>query len=238
MEVMMNSFLKHFNSVVEESEVFLFITRDTELQQDCVENLLKLKEEIALELDSAVLDSNEEYANTLLGCTYVASTLISSIQMWILLKENNPDQAWDKLIEAQSTALAAARSSENFRHLAEFYNTLTGIEKLVFPPQVFLSSGFIAKTMSCSICGDEYEDCPHVAGRPYMGHLCQINCNNLEVDHVAVVKHPADKRCRIINFQQNGLTRNRMTWRTTPSEEEKHAQGMQVQAILAVNSKS
>ncbi|MDD3381663.1 MAG: hypothetical protein PHD68_10735, partial [Rugosibacter sp.] len=65
----------------------------------------------------------------------------------------------------------------------------------------------------CSICGGDYDDCDHLIGRPYMGRFCYIIARDISLDHVAIVKEPADKRCRVERFNVDGGVRNRMTWR-------------------------
>lgn len=119
--------------------------------------------------------------------------------------------------------LAAApqvfESASGFAHLSEHNKKLEAIEELVFPPQVFISSGMIVGKQECSICGAEYGDCNHLVGKPYMGRFCYIIAKDLSLDHVSIVEHPADKRCRVQHFDVEGGTRNRMTWKIEPKED-------------------
>ena len=210
----LSPFLTKFNEAVKETEVFLSITRASELQQDASEALKQLIPKIAEEKARAIAIKNEDYANMLLGCECVAHALIAELRMWILLKQENPDTAWDHLVSAQNASLAAARSHDGFSHLAFHYQRLEAIEQLVFPPQVFVSVALIVDRQECSICGDEYEDCAHLIGKPYMGEFCSVIMGgNAKIDSVAIVENPVDKRCRIQHFDVEGGTRNRMTWR-------------------------
>jgi hypothetical protein len=82
-----------------------------------------------------------------------------------------------------------------------------------------MSTGLIIEHTDCSICGEIYDECDHVAGRAYMGRICsQVVRGIREVTEVSIVEHPADKRCRVFNFTDNGIKRDLMTWRIMPSD--------------------
>lgn len=206
-------YISSFNEQVKEAEVFLSIARDSSLQQQAIEKLLALRTSIAAKKDNAISGGNEDYANLLLGCECVTTALIAELKMWLSLKQDKPDAAWDELVTAQMASVDAVRSHLEFAHLSEHNKRLEAIEKLVFPPQVFISSGMIVEKQECSICGEEYGVCDHLVCKPYMGRLCHIIARDLSLDHVAIVEHPADKRCRVQHFDVEGGSRNRMTWK-------------------------
>lgn len=206
-------FIQEFNDLVKESEVFLSIARDSQLQQEAVENLKKILPRIGQEKKKAIDNGKEDYTNLLLGCECVANSLLNEIKMWLLLKKEEPEQAWDCLVSAQMAAIAAARAHEEFRHLEHHNRRLEVIEKIVFPPQVFISSGMIVHKQECSICGGDYDECEHLIGKPYMGEFCYIIARDVEQDHVSIVETPADKLCRVERFDVEGGSRNRMTWK-------------------------
>lgn len=212
-------FVSAFNAIVKESEVFLSIARDSALQQQAVEKLLAFGSSIASEKAAAIDRGNEDHANLLLGCECVSSALVAELKMWLLLKEGNPDAAWDELIAAQMASVDAVRAHPGFSHLSDHNKKLEAIEELIFPPQVFISSGMIVGKQECSICGAEYGDCDHLVGKPYMGRFCCIIAKDLSLDHVSIVEQPADKRCRVQHFDVEGGTRNRMTWKIEPKED-------------------
>jgi hypothetical protein len=76
----------------------------------------------------------------------------------------------------------------------------------------------IVRHQECSICGSEYGDCDHLAGKPYWGKFCYIIAKDFEPHHIAVVRNPADKRCRIMGFSVDNGERNRMTWKVGPPQ--------------------
>ena len=136
--------------------------------------------------------------------------------MWLQLKEGKPDDAWKSLVIAQMATRDAIRAHRGFTHLEARAVRLVNIERVVFPEQVFLSAGLIVQRQECSICGADYEDCPHLVGTPYLGEICRCLLQDIQADHVAIVKEPANKQCRITDFEAEGGRRNRMTWRIEP----------------------
>lgn len=152
------AFIDAFNQSVESARVFLSITRASELQTAECEKLNNLLKKVFEEKKTAIEDANEDYANMLLGCECVLNTLISEIQMWLLLKEEKPDEAWDQLISAQMASAGAVRASKSFSELEKHSLRLKEIETLVFPKQQFISSGLIVHRQECSICSQEYDN--------------------------------------------------------------------------------
>ena len=215
------SIVERLNAVIREAESMTVITRCSELQQNAVESLNGLQSEILVLKNQAIEEQEEGIANMFLGYQCVCRSLIAQLEMWVLLKQEDPDSAWNKLIVAQEAAVAAVRADSGFSHVRQYYQRLEAIEELVFPPQVYTSSGTITQQLECSICGREYEDCEHLIGKPYTGEFCHVIIQDFKLDHVAIVDHPADKRCRITSFHDEGGVRNRMTWRVEPKNANK-----------------
>ena len=213
------NFIIEFNKRVKESEIFRSIARDSELQQAACENLESALSEIAQEKKKAIENNDEDYANLLLGCECVAKSLLNELKMWLLLKQDRPDEAWNCLVDAQMKATSAARAHDDFRHLEHHRHHLEIIEKIVFPPQVFVSVGVIIHEQECSICGEDYDECEHLAGKPYMGEFCHVMIKDASADHLSIVDTPADKRCRVTSFNVEGGSRNKMTWKIKESAE-------------------
>lgn len=207
------SFVEEFNKALGEATVFLSITRCSELQRGAVESLNEFQSKVLEMKSKAIADSDENLANMLLGYECVIVSLMAELEMWILLKQDDPDNAWNSLVEAQMSSIHAVRAHAGFSHLIQHFQRLEAIEQLVFPPQVFISSGMIVKHQECSICGDEYENCEHLKGKPYMGKFCCIIVRDAKLDHASIVEHPADKRCRVMNVDAEGGKRNWMSRR-------------------------
>jgi hypothetical protein len=207
------NFLHSFNEVIKDGEMLRSIARASDLQLEACRKLEQKMLEIREEKERAIEKQDEDYANCLLGCECSARTVLAELRMWLLLKQEEPEKAWDELINAQDSLLAAMRAHRGFSHLSDAIKRLAAIEDLVFPPQIFMSAGVIVRTQLCSVCGSDYEDCDHLAGRPYMGKFCVIVAGDLAADQVAIVEKPADKRCRVVDFETDGGHRNRMTWK-------------------------
>lgn len=213
-------FVKEFNQTVEGVENFLVMTRASDLQRTAIDAIRAAAENVKDEKASAISKGDEDYANLLLGCQCVATALESEIKMWLLLKQDKPDDAWNELVNAQMASTDAMRAHIGFSHLTQHAQRLEAIERLIFPPQVFISSGMIVGFQECSICGGDYDECNHLVGKPYMGEFCHIVARDVSLDHVAIVKDPADKRCRVERFSVEGGYRNKMTWQVEAESEE------------------
>lgn len=207
------AFRHKFDTVMDKVLTYMTAARDSSLQCEAVDRLDSLLKEARDEKELAIQKDEEDYANFILACESAIIAVRSELKMWVLLKEEDPNSAWDQLIDAQMACTDAVRAHDEFSHFEHHVARLEAIEKLVFPPQVFVSSGVVVKTQECSICGNEYEECSHLLGRPYMGKFCYVIARDLEIDHISVVKQPADKRCRVRSFTTpDGLERDRMTW--------------------------
>jgi hypothetical protein len=232
------SFVIEFNKIVDECSTFIYVTRDRELQRGACAKLENLLARVETEKESARTSGDEDYANLLLGCECVANALVSEINMWLLLKDGRPDEAWDALLGAQSGLSSAMRAHEGFAQVEGRIRRLDSIERLIFPPQVFLSTGMLVKSQICSVCGGEYEDCEHVKGRPYMGKFCTVRLIPSAIDHVSIVDNPANKRCRILKFSVDGGCRNRMTWAVEPGPNsgQQPPEGLKAEGIVGISS--
>ena len=205
--------LSELDQQIAEAAKGLWITRCSDLQQRKVESLAVLRDHIDSRRQEARSEKREDRANLLLGYQCLAESLIAELRMWIGLKRGDPDAAWNDLVVAQQAASAARRAHARFAQLEDREERLDVIEQVVFPPQVFMSIGGTATAKTCSVCDRDYESCDHIAGRPYNGELCFSRIEALDLDHVAIVDVPADKHCRVTEFEVEGGRRNRMTWR-------------------------
>jgi hypothetical protein len=228
-----SAFVTRYNEAVEEAANFRFITRSSELQKQACEKVFLAS--IASEKEQAAIAGNEDYANLLLACECAVEGLVAELRMWLLLKQDQPDKAWDHLVTAQNALASALKAHDGFTEIDNNLRRLDAIERIIFPPQVFFSSGMIVDKQICSICSSDYEDCEHVKGRPYMGKFCMVRLIASKVDHVAMVHNPADKRCRVEKFSEEGGYRNRMTWAIELSggPEDAPLEGFHVQGTIA-----
>ena len=199
---------------MEKAAKYFFMTRAVEHQERAADRLEDLKSEAISLKGEAAQAADEDAANRCLCIEKMADALRSQLLMWICLKQDRMDDAWDHLIDAQTQTRSSMQAHDMASHLQAYSERLHAIEELVFPPQVFLSVGGIIRGSRCSVCGEEYEECPHVKGRPYMGELCVREITDFEVREGSIVDTPANKHCRVIRLtDEEGVKRNWMTWR-------------------------
>jgi hypothetical protein len=232
-----HSFIDDLNEAIGNLEVYNYITRDTDLQETACQQLAVLAKRIEALKQAAAERLDENMANILLGYECAVTFLSASISMWLLLKEGRPDDAWRRLVEAQQLVADAVRADPGFAHMEIHGRRLRAIEELIFPPQNFMSVGMIVRKRLCSICREEYGECDHLVGRPYMGRFCRTIVTEIEhMDHVALVSEPANKNARVVEFSVPGGRRNKMTWKITSEEiivQGTDREGLAVNAILA-----
>lgn len=192
-------FIRRGVEVVNQAQEHANLPCNRDLQTDTWRHLTALAHESVTQKQEAVRKGDENVANLILCFECVIDSLRRELRMWIHLKEELYDRAWDELVKAQNIAKAAERAHETSEKLAvsEYITRLRTIERIIFPEMVFSSPSMITKTRTCTICEDDYGTCDHIAGEPYWGEFCQVEMGEvLHVDHLAMVTEPADKRAR------------------------------------------
>lgn len=211
--------IDHFNDGIKEAEKFLCLARSSPLQHEQCLVLDVLLYNVAKAKQIAVTSQNEDLANLFLGFECAIGAIRSEIMMYVLLKRDDANAAWDRLVAAQMGCLDAMRAHQGFSNCAKRLADLQDLERRFFPPQVFISAGFLSIRLDCSICGQPTSQCNHLRGRPYMGQLCEFIHRQPRGDHIALVEVPADKRCRVVSFKTRDGHKNRITWELTPYSE-------------------
>jgi hypothetical protein len=199
------------DEVLREGTKLCFLVRDTDLQQAHVEKLNLLRKEASQVKSMCIND--EDSANLILALEYSLEAQLNELNMWLALKKNEAGMAWGYLVDAQSATQWAIRAHRVAETSSTNQERLMLVERLIFPPQLFLSTGMVVKEDLCSICGSIYGECDHIIGRPYNGELCFRKITKLEVQEVSLVDHPANKHCRILFIEEEGMKRDYLTWR-------------------------
>jgi len=198
-----------------------FITRDKKIQEQLRDELNPRIQACSTLKTEAIEASKESIANALLSVEFIFKAVYNDLSVWIALKEDKCDDAWDHLITAQGFVRCAMKSHSNLTGLENYSRRLHDVERIVFPGQIFVSSALVVKSYTCSICAEEYGECGHVVGRAYMGEMCsKIPKGITSVDHVGVMREsdPQDKRCRAVTSRDGGNDRDTLTWRTVEKE--------------------
>jgi len=215
MEKDLEKFQNNFDEVIRSCQRFTPFVRGIEFQKESVATLDKLIDTIRQNKKIAIEAQKENIANTLLSMEQMAISAKSEIEMIILIKEDKINDSWEKLIDAQMSLRSAMQAHPTgTAHLDPYVDKLIAYEKLLFPNQLFMSTGLIAGAGECSICGSEYGTCNHLKGKAYMGEFChEIIKEVKQLNEVSIVEDPASKRCRAYTITENEKNRDIMTWR-------------------------
>lgn len=199
-------FLSRQKEIIKKAENLTCITRATILQEEIIIALDSVLKIIETQKQESIDNKNEDDANAFLSIQCALNALKANIKTFVLIKNGFPDQAWDSLISAQDYAVSAILAHPINAHLEnEYCPHLEVLEKILFPPQNFMSISITTQEEICSICNKEYSECEHVSGIAYMGKFCQIIITKIKkINECSIVDNPADKKCRITHQHING----------------------------------
>lgn len=181
-----------------EKSKYLYITRDRTILEEQISLLRQIEGEIIKTKKQYIKEQNESLANLWLSFECLEKAIENGLRMFVLLKDGDPDNAWNCLVDAQNNAswsmIAHEFNKEIQLRYISFFNE---IEKWLFPPQTFVSISMLVEQSECSICKKDMLECNHIRNQCYMGEFCSEMVTKMKrVNHVAIVSHPADKRCR------------------------------------------
>ncbi len=174
-----------------------YYTTPVQSQQAAVGHLDRLNERIERYRKTAIVRKDEPAANLAWVLEAFTDGIRSFLLMWVHLKDNKFQSAWNALITAED-CIATGLRHRFTDGLFELNRRLHGLESALFPPCRFTSPSITFERSDCSICQREYGECGHLAGNLYMGEMCrQVVRDIIDADHIAIVDSPADKRQRI-----------------------------------------
>lgn len=225
--------INEFNDEIKPAHVLLSATRASELQRAEILRLGQVREKVANWKRQAIAGKNEDQANLYLGMECYLASLIAELKMWVLIKDEHPEEAWAALVEAQRQTTDTVRAHRVFADVETNARRLLAIEQIVFPPQNFFSAGLIVRRQICTICNRDYNECDHVVGKPYWGEFCHRRLEDVTADHVSMVDDPANKLCRVTYHGVPGGKRNTMTWRIEPLDDKEQPARDQQRALTA-----
>jgi hypothetical protein len=210
-----------FSETANDLQKFCFMTRAKELQTEACAQLETLKEKASKIKQEVISCRDEDAANAMLSFEEMIIALLCELRMWIALKNDDTDSAWNFLVSAQYAARTAMQAHSVANHLNGYVNHLYVLEQVLFPPLAFFSPGLIIEQSKCSICGQEYGECEHIVGRAYMGEICTRIIEKIkEIKEVSIVSEPANKRAKITRItDEDGILRDAMTWQAVPERD-------------------
>ena len=196
-------YLDRYKILTDKTKKLLFITVDIELQKSTLDELNTLIIDTIAWKEYGIKGEDENLANQQLAFEYILKALYAEMVMWINLKEDKMNAAWDNLIDAQSYCRTAIQAHKLAEPSETYATRLLNIEKLIFPSQIFTSPGFLVKKARCSICNKDYAVCDHIVGRPYMGQICSKIIEDAHLLEVSIVIEPASKKARITTISDD-----------------------------------
>jgi hypothetical protein len=216
MSIKLKTFNKVFNNVVQNNLRFLYFTRAIEFQTQAIADFESLLKKTSYMKKEMIKQKNEKMSNELLSLENLLLAYINELRMYVYLKKDDMNKAWESLVNAQSALRTAFQADDIvIKYNGEAYmQKLELIEKSFFPHQTFDSIEAKAHSSDCSICGREYGTCGHLVGKPYMGEICYRIMRGLEFQGLAIlVENPASKHHRVTQISDNEYMRDVMTWR-------------------------
>ncbi|MHB1414029.1 MAG: hypothetical protein ACYC1C_02160 [Chloroflexota bacterium] len=204
-------------SFVKEYFGFFNLARDKQFQLEAISRIEALKSDLSERKQQAIAELDEETANATLALECLVMAFESELRMWVSFKDADASSAWGHLVDSQDKIRAALQAHSIVRWAEEYTERLSALEALLFPPQMFMSSGMVIRQSRCTICGKEYGECNHVVGKAYMGQICSREITEAEIREVSLVPSPANKMCRILTLSDEGVTRDYLTWRPLPT---------------------
>lgn len=214
---------EEYHEVATDAERFAFLPRGIKYQKDGIDDLDEFVEWARGKLKTAqrnpkngIKDSDPpgRPANQILMFICMAKALRSELLMWVQLKNKEWESAWDSLVDAQDWVDSAisADSISKLCGVDGYEEKLTSHERFLFPPHQYMSPGMVVNSYECSICGEEYDSCPHLEGIAYNGVFCNRVLRDIELTEVSSVDEPHDKKARIRGHYIEDGFRNQMTW--------------------------
>jgi len=152
---------------------------------------------------SNAIASSDDYRNDL----WVIERYIDFLEKYGHLWKSILDQRFSKSWCLLQDSLDFLRSIKRFSHIDIhfFENQLIELER-TYPYNVFFSIGATVEFFECSICGQDIDsqECPHMRGNLYGGEMAYAIAKNIvQLDHIAMVAYPEDKRC-VVSYEDNG----------------------------------
>ena len=209
---MTESEVADFLRLKERAESYCFVSADGELQAVALEAVEQEITRLEGSLRTAQADATlpDIVPNTIYCAQQLLYEVRQELLMWIAIRQQNFNVAWDHMVIAQSLLRRAFNSCYMLTKVSNRLRMLECLQWILFPPQVFLSPGIIA-ICNCSICGERAQSCNHVRGRLYRGHLCRYVAETADLIEVSIVGVPADKRRRITTFTDGDITKDKLT---------------------------
>ena len=152
---------------------------------------------------STVADGDEAYLNDIFVILRYVDFLSEYCVVWQQIVAGQFSDSWSSLQNALTLLRVVKRFSSI--NITFFEDQVTELEK-TYPYNVFFSIGIAVDRFECSICHRDIDslECPHRRGKLYAGEMASAIAREIrQLDHVAIVRHPEDKRC-VVQYPDAG----------------------------------
>jgi len=169
------------------------------------EALKEMKAKIGAAKDRCDQDS-EQVLNELYIINQLTAMLTAYTQAWSKILRREFSSSWNSLQGSINLLRQIKKLSDCSNNLTNYFEDQLLALEMLYPYNVFFSIGAITDWFKCSICGNDIDsfECPHMAGELYQGKMAYAIVQKFtEVNHVAMVKHPEDKRC-VVKYDDKG----------------------------------
>lgn len=189
------------------------------LYSECMSSINSLQfdkaSSVIVSFNDAVLDvaSDSFEADDVLNELYVLRSIPNILdcylKFWKSITESRLKESWNHLQDCLSCLRLLKRySPRQSTSIVNFFEAqLVELEKL-YPYKMFASVGMLVESFRCSICGNDIDsfDCEHIRGELYRGRMAIAVATGIrELNHIALVSNPADKKC-VIDYDENSAS--------------------------------
>ena len=147
-------------------------------------------------------NADEPTKNDLFLLDKIVKLLASYTKLWEKITKQEFSVSWGYLQDGLDLLriLKKFLEGDSYQHFSFFEHQLTELEKL-YPYNAFISIGATYKQAECNICGKDIDsfECEHIRGELYSGRMAHGIVHTVEqLDHVAIVTNPGNKRCVVL----------------------------------------
>lgn len=198
---MINYFLNNASNLNQDIKFFVNELKTNIYEEKFLEYDLKvLLEKFEIIHNFSIETNNEKLANSNFIFKQYVYLFICLSKFLKLLEDKNFEKSWSFLQDCfDKIGLIKKYVDDKFYDLIDLENLLNEYEKL-YPYKVFMSMEMVVEKAHCSICGKSKLnfDCEHITGELYWGKISTKIVDKIkEVQGVALVENPFDKRCII-----------------------------------------
>lgn len=170
------------------------------------EHITVLKESAAERRSALCEDDPNELVDDYFLLDRTLGVLSDYSRYWDVLLQAQFSESWTVIQDVQDALRTVLRFAlvPNVA-LLRFVERQCGELEQIYPYNLFASVEVVHDSLECSICGKDMKgpDCPHIPGELYRGCVANGIVRDIrEVQAVALVENPRDKRC-VISYRDD-----------------------------------